>query len=338
MKCVSVGRNDNVASIRDVAKKAKVAACTVSRVLNNSGYVAPETRRKIEQAMEELKYIPNELARSMFRQKVGIIAMLVPNILHPFFSTLASDIEKELYQKGYKLMLCSTGDDVNREREYMETLKSNIVDGVILGVSKLDSKEYKEFNKPLVMLDYVIDPKIPVVTSNHKLGGELAAKKLIDSGCKNVIHICGEQTKEVLSFQCHTALENKLREQGIAVKAVEIKWNDFDFEGYLNLAKNILIEDPTIDGIFGADMIASAFLKAAIQLGKEIPKEFNVVAYDGTYTTNSNILNLTTVVQQVHLIANKAVENMVGLIEQQKAVESYVEVDVFLREGETTCS
>ena len=326
-----------MASIRDVAKKAKVAACTVSRVLNNSGYVASATRLKIEQAMKELDYIPNELARGMFRQKAGIIAMLVPNILHPFFSALANEIEKELYKMGYKLMLCSTGDDINREKDYIETLKSNIVDGVILGVNNLESKEYENFNKPFITLDYVVNSKVPVVTSNHKLGGELAARKFIESGCKNVIHICGEQTKEVLSYQCHTELEKVLHEHNISSKAIEIKWNDFDFEGYLNLAKKVLLEEPEIDGVFGADIPAAAFLKAAIQIGKQIPEDFCVVAYDGTYTTNSNILSITTVVQQVHLIANKAVESIVGLIEN-KSIDSYNEIDVFLREGDTTHS
>ncbi|MDF2505499.1 LacI family DNA-binding transcriptional regulator [Clostridium sp.] len=325
-----------MAGIRDVAKKAKVAACTVSRVINNSGYVAPETRYKIEKAIEELNYIPNELARSMFRQKVGIVAMLVPNIVHPFFSTLASHIEKELYEKGYKLMLCSTDDDINKERDYMETLKSNIVDGVISGVSNLKLKEYKEFNKPLIMLDRIVNSKIPVVASNHKLGGELAAKKFIDSGCKNVIHICDSKAIKVLSYKCHISLENMLKSHNIASKAIEIKWNDFDFEGYLNLAKKVLIEEPEIDGIFAADMPASAFLKAATQLDKQIPKDLSVVAYDGTYTTNSNILNITTVVQQVQIIASKAVENIISLIEEGKVIEPYTEIDVYLRKGETS--
>lgn len=324
-----------MASIRDVAKKAKVAACTVSRVLNDSGYVAPATRLKIEQAMKELNYIPNELARGMFRQKAGIIAMLVPNILHPFFSALANEIEKELYKMGYKLMLCSTGDDISKEKDYMEILKSNIVDGVILGVNNLDSKKYSNFNKPFITLDYVVNSKTPVVTSNHKLGGKLAAEKFIQSGCKNVIHICGEKTKGVLSYQCHTELEKVLNEHNIYSKAVRIKWNDFDFEGYLNLAKKVLLENSQIDGVFGADMPAAAFLKAAVQIGKQIPNEFCVVAYDGTYTTNSNILSITTVVQQVNLIANKAVETIVGLIENN-LVEPYNEIDVFLREGDTT--
>ena len=84
-----------MASIRDVAKKANVAACTVSRVMNGTANVAPETRQKIEDAMKELNYIPNELARGMFRQKSGTVAMLIPSIRHPYFSNLAHCIESK---------------------------------------------------------------------------------------------------------------------------------------------------------------------------------------------------------------------------------------------------
>lgn len=131
-----------MASIRDVAKRANVAACTVSRVLNGTANVAPETRMKIEQAMKELNYIPNELARSMFKQKAGIVAMLVPDIRHPYFSSLARHIEDELYKNDCKLMLCSTGDDPEREKEYMKILRSNIVDGVIMGVNNQKPEAY----------------------------------------------------------------------------------------------------------------------------------------------------------------------------------------------------
>ena len=136
--------SEQMASIRDVAKRANVAACTVSRVLNGTANVAPETRMKIEQAMKELNYIPNELARSMFKQKAGIVAMLVPDIRHPYFSSLARHIEDELYKNDCKLMLCSTGDDPEREKEYMKILRSNIVDGVIMGVNNQKRNNYSE--------------------------------------------------------------------------------------------------------------------------------------------------------------------------------------------------
>lgn len=259
-----------MSSIRDVAKRANVAACTVSRVLNGTANVSPETRMRIEQAMKELNYIPNELARGMFKQKAGIVAMLVPNIRHPYFSSLATYIEDELYKKGYKLMLCSTGDDPEREREYLKILKSNIVDGVIMGVNNQKPEEYLRFGKPLIMLDYYAGEEIPLVTSDHQAGGRLAAEELIRSGCSHVLHIGSETDIErIISYESHSALKETLDANGISSREIDIKWSAFDFQGYFELAKLILEKYPEIDGIMAADMPASAFMKAAIKLGKK---------------------------------------------------------------------
>ncbi|NDL66471.1 LacI family DNA-binding transcriptional regulator [Anaerotalea alkaliphila] len=327
-----------MASIRDVAKKANVAACTVSRVLNGSASVAEETRQRIEQAMKELNYIPNELARGMFKQRAGIVAMLVPSIRHPFFSSLADQIEKELYQQGYKMMLCSTGDDIAREREYMKTFRSNIVDGVIMGVSNLKDEEYEAFQKPLVMLDHKVNEEIPVVVSDHRTGGILAAQKFLEGGCRNIIHICGLDAPEVLSFQSHRALEEILSARGVQVKAVEIKWSNFDFDGYLELAKMILEKNPEIDGIMAADLPAVAFLKAARQIGRKVPETLCVVAYDGTYVVDTNLLDITTIVQPVKEIANRSIGVLVDLLEGRPAKPAMNMLEVSLREGNTTKS
>ena len=104
-----------MASIRDVAKKANVGPATVSRVLNNSGYVSEESRRRIEQAMMELDYTPNELARNLFRKKTGIVALLVPSISHPFFAAFVEKAEEALHSRGYKTMLCNTAKEENAE-------------------------------------------------------------------------------------------------------------------------------------------------------------------------------------------------------------------------------
>ena len=112
-----------MASIRDVARKANVGSTTVSRVLNNSGYVSEETRQKIEEAMRELNYTPNELARNLFHKKTGIIAVLVPSVSHPFFAEFVECLEAELYKQGYKTMLCNTVKEKNAELEYLDMLK-----------------------------------------------------------------------------------------------------------------------------------------------------------------------------------------------------------------------
>ena len=156
-----------MASIRDVAREAGVASCTVSRVLNGTANVAPETQRKIEEAMRKLDYVPNELARGMFKGKSDTIAMLVPNIQHPWFSSLASEIEKVLYKKGYKLMLFSTSDNQQKERECLQILKSNIVDGIICGTTACGEEDYLKEGKPMVMLDYKVGGNCPVIVSER---------------------------------------------------------------------------------------------------------------------------------------------------------------------------
>lgn len=323
-------------SIRDVARKADVAACTVSRVLNGTANVAPETKQKIEDAMKELNYIPNELARGMFRQKSGTVAMLIPSIKHPYFANLAHCIELKLYEKGYKLMLCSTDGQIEKERDYIHILKSNIVDGVIMGVSDLEDEEYLQFGKPVIMLDYDLKKQVPLVVSDHEKGGHLAAEQFIAGGCHYVIHIGDKELSKVESYKCHTILEQELTKAGIENRFIEIKWNEFDFDGYLDIAKTILEKYPQIDGIMAADIQTAAFLKAALLLGKKVPEEFMVVSYDGTYVADVNLLNVTSVVQSIEELGNQIVDLLLNLMDGQKLTKRKYVIDVALKNGETT--
>lgn len=326
-----------MASIRDVAKRANVAACTVSRVLNGTANVSAETRMRIEQAMKELNYIPNELARGMFKQRAGIVAMLVPNIRHPFFSSLATYIEDELYRNGYKLMLCSTGDDMEREQEYLKILKSNIVDGVIMGANNQNLEEYEQFGKPLVMLDYYVNDQVPLVVSDHQMGGRLAAEEFIRSGCRYVLHIGNEAvTERVISYESHRVLQEVLGKNGIRSRELDIKWNTFDYQGYLELAKLILEEYPEIDGVMAADMPAGAFLKAAVSLGKKVPEDICIISYDGTFVSNTNIMELTTIHQPMKEIGKMSVDIMLKLLDGEKIENGYICLPVELKKGNTT--
>ena len=118
---------DCLASIKEVAQKAGVGVGTVSRVLNSTGYVSDETRIKVETAMKELNYIPNELARNLLSKKSGIVAIIIPKISHPFFAEVVLYAEAELMKKGYKTMICSTYSKRNYEKEYINMLNRHIV-------------------------------------------------------------------------------------------------------------------------------------------------------------------------------------------------------------------
>lgn len=326
-----------MASIRDVAKKAGVAACTVSRVLNGTAAVSQETRIKIEKAMKELDYIPNELARGMFRQKSGIIAMLVPSIKHPFFSSLADYIEKELYVKGYKLMLCSTSGSIEREQEYLNTFRTNLVDGIVMAVNSLPETVYEHFTKPMVMLDCHISKNIPFVVSDHRMGGQLAAEEFINNNCRHVLHLCAEkEEKEILSYKGHETLEQILTEHGIQTRGQEIRWNSFDLDGYRELAELILKNYPDIDGIMAADMAALAFYEAGKKLGKRIPDDLCIIAYDGTYILNVIDTNLTAVVQNLKLYSKEVVAMILELIENPGNHIENTYIPVSLKKGKTS--
>lgn len=325
-----------MASIRDVADKANVAPCTVSRVLNGTANVAPETKLRIEMAMKELNYIPNELARGMFKQKSGIIAMLIPSIRHPYFSNLAHYIERKLYENGYKLMLCSTDGQIEKEQEYIRFLQSNLVDGVIMGVSDLEDEVYLQFHKPMIMLDYDLKKNIPVVVSDHEKGGHLAADAFISSGCKNVIHIGDKELSKVESYKCHKVLEKDLKKAGIKSRFIEIKWNEFDFFGYLDIAETILEKYPSIDGIMAADIQASAFLKAALNMGKKIPDNFAVISLDGTYVADIGLMNMTSIVQSTDQIGDAAVNLILNLLVGKKPARRKIVIDVKEKKGQTT--
>lgn len=325
-----------MASIRDVANKAKVAPCTVSRVLNGTANVAPETKQKIEMAMKELNYIPNELARGMFKQRSGIIAMLIPSIRHPYFSNLAHYIETRLYENGYKLMLCSTDGQLEKEREYIRILQSNLVDGVIMGVSDLEDAVYLQFQKPMIMLDYDLKKGIPIVVSDHEKGGYLAANTFISNGCKSVIHIGDKELSKVESYKCHRILEQELKKAGIKCRFVEIKWNEFDFFGYLDIAAAILEKYPDIDGVMAADIQASAFLKAALTMGKKVPENFAVISIDGTYVTDIGLMNMTSLVQSIEQIGDATIKMLLSLLEGKKIPKRKVVIDIKEKKGETT--
>lgn len=326
-----------MAGIREVAKKAGVAVCTVSRVLNGTGKVAPETKERIEAAMKELDYVPNELARGMFRKKSGVIAMLVPNIQHPWFSSLAAEIEKELYKKGYKLMLCSTNDSVEREKEYFKILKSNIADGLICGTTRLKAEDYAGVNKPIIMLDYKVNDNIPLVVSDHAQGGELAAEAFSKAHCRYILHICSDYAPhEIMSYKSHEKLDDILNARGIQTRRVSINWNDFDYEGYVKLAGYILESYPDIDGLMAADLPAAAFLKAAEALGKRVPEDFCIIAYDGTYTIKTSTRDFTSIDQPYPEIGKKAVEVVTALVEGETLVQTEYIFPVSINVGKTT--
>jgi LacI family transcriptional regulator len=126
-----------LANIKDVAKLANVSVATVSRVINNKGYVNEHTKELVMQAIKELNYVPNEIARSLYRKSSKIIGIIIPDLKNEFFNDMISGIEEVILQHGYKTMLCTSRESLDREKEYLQIFSTNTISQVkdlMLGV------------------------------------------------------------------------------------------------------------------------------------------------------------------------------------------------------------
>lgn len=325
-----------MAGIKDVAKRANVGVGTVSRMLNNSGYVAEETRKKIEIAMKELNYTPNELARNLYHKRTGIIAVLVPNVSNPFFAEFVDYAETELYNAGYKMMLCNTAKEHNAELEYLDMLNRHIVDGVITGVHSLDVEEYQKIRKPIVALDRFLGDHIPVVAVDHKEGGRLAAEALIRNGCKKILHFRGSVAVDSPYHERHFEFEKIMRKNRIETYPYDLEWNRLDLEYYREVVRDIFNRNIDFDGVFAVDALAIECMNETIRRHRKVPRDVKFVAYDGTFITDIVEPKMTAVVQPIEGLAKESVRLLCNLIGGKEYKNKQIILRANLKKGNTT--
>lgn len=323
-------------TIQDVARHAHVGAATVSRVLNGSGYVKDATREKVLKAIKELNYTPNEMARNLYHRKSGIVAIIVPEISHPFFAEFINAAEIALCNHGYQSMICNTWKDQNYEARYLEILKQQRVDGIITGSHTLDIKHYQSTDRPIIALDRDLGPGIPCVAVDHVEGGRMAAEELIRAGCKNVLQCTGTDTISTPSNARHETFDRVMKEHGITCHNYVQKQNMFDYSYYDRISDEITDKYPDVDGFFATDGLALSLIRASMKKGRCYPKDFKVVAYDGTYISRLIYPSVTTIVQPINELAVQCVQLMMELIQERVPEEKNRKLKVTLRRGEST--
>lgn len=324
-----------MASIKDVAKRANVGVGTVSRALNHTGYVSLDTRLKIEKAAQELGYTPNELARNLFRKKTNIIGVVIPDLKHPFFSHFIKQVEMELYEKGYKTMVCNTVGISNREKDYIDMLRRNIVDGIITGAHSLDIQEYLSIDKPIVSLDRYLGDKIPLIHSDHRHGGRLAAEALLKSGCKNVAQLGGSFMVDSPSNHRHVEFSKVMKEHKVKVQTVEFGWNMFEYEYFEDVMRKFMDEHPDVDGIFTSDLAALICVSIAKEKGIKVPEDLKIIGYDGEDFTRLIYPNLTAITQNTEELAKRCVTTLLDMLDGEKKIDYHQVLEVGFQQGGT---
>lgn len=324
-----------MSSMKDVANYAHVSIATVSRALSGNGYVSEEAEQKIREAVQALNYTPNELARNFYRNQSHIIGIVIPDMEYPFFAKLSKFIEMQLYDLGYKTMICNTIGISNREKDYLDMLDRNIVDGLIVGSHSLDEKTYLKVNKPIVALDRNFGEMIPLVHSDHRKGGHLAAELMVKSGCRNVIQFSTYPMVNTPARDRHVKFEKVCRENGVHVTTVETAWNEFNYDYYEMIAKKYLYLGNSYDGVFTVDLSAACCMQVLKEQGKRIPEDVCIVGYDGVEVGRFTEPTLTSIAQNVPAIAAACVKTITAMIDEGKAVPIHQVIDVALQRGNT---
>lgn len=323
--------------IQDVARLAGVSPTTVSRVLNNRGYISDETRKKVNKAMKELNYFPNDIARSLFNKRTNLIGVILPTVSNPFFGELTFYIENICNSLDYKILLCNSLNNVYNEERYLEMLMRNQVDGIIVGTHNQGIVQYKNDNMAIVSIDTYLSDNIPIIGSDNYYGGKIATELLISKGCKNIINIDGEFNLRTQARLRKIAYEDVMRSNNMDPITYEIV-STFDGGNQIQIANKILDEYPKVDGIFATnDLFAAAFINEARKRGRKIPEDLKIVGYDGTGTIRSLLPDLTTIKQPIELIAKISIDLLIKEIDGDFSNrKSKIALPVSLIEGKTT--
>ncbi|RJG23952.1 LacI family DNA-binding transcriptional regulator [Paenibacillus thiaminolyticus] len=275
-----------MATIYDIAKKANVSAMTVSRVINNTGRVSEKTRDKVKQVMEEMRYIPNSVARCLVTQESKIVSLLITDITNPFFTTMARGAEDAAMRHGYRLMFGNSDESFSKEKDYVEMILSMRVDGVLFAPSGDQSKEHLEWlqrqNVPFVLLDREV-PGIDcdAVLGDSRDGAKRMVAEMIRYGHRRIALVNGAQDVSTARERQAGYIE-ALQEAGIEFDESLIKQTSYSREPDLSVAHWMeLAPGARPTAIFAANnMLALSVLKSVRSLGLRVPDDLSIACFD----------------------------------------------------------
>ncbi|MDN5371718.1 MAG: LacI family transcriptional regulator [Carnobacterium sp.] len=306
-----------MASIKDVARLAKVSVGSVSKYLNG-GKLKEKTTIAIEEAIKELKYEKNIYATGLRTNRTHTIALMIPTIWNPFFSELAFYIETELRNYQTKLVLCNTINNYENEIAYISMARQNKIDGLItLSYSNVDAYISNEI--PVVSIDRYFSEKIPTIMSDNFAGGKLAAEKLQQAGSNKLAFIGYGSIYENSTRDRYRGFQDYCQSN-------KLDWEKFYYEGHhqefreqLPLFIQEQIVNKGIDGIFVVtDEQAMEVIALLHQNGKRVPEDIQVIGFDGSKQSNNTPIYLSSIRQSVPAIATETVHCLFNIIEKKE--------------------
>lgn len=306
-------------NISDVAKKAGVSISTVSRVLNNTaGYpVKQETRERVLEAVRELGFRPNDLARGLLLKKSRIIGLVIPDVSNPYYSELSLGMEATALEYGYSVIFCNTSRKAEKLEHYVDVLLQKRADGIIFAGGGTD---FAPVSQPL--LDYNVEVAVigrhnlpfPSVQIDNIAAARDATSHLVELGHRSIAFISGPLN--LTSVQDRLAgYRTGLQQGGVDRDDRLVREGDFQSEGGYSAALSLLQGEPRPTAIFAAnDRMAIGVMAAAADLGLKVPDDLSVVGFDDIIMASYTRPTLTTVAIPGYEVGASAMRLMVSLL------------------------
>lgn len=300
-------------TIKDIARELGVSPSTVSRALKDHPDISEETRRHVRELADRMKYKPNAIALSLKNRKSNVVGVIIPQIVHYFFSSVISGIEEVAGKYGYSVMIAQSNELFDKEVEAMAALADGRIDGLLISISKETVKyehlrQFKEEGIEIVFFDRVPDDfKSDSVVIDDFQGALKAVQHLIDGGHRRILHLAGPQTR----------LIGRKRLKGY-LQALENNRIPFDeklvvpcdsFDAALNMMPELVSSGLQFDAVFTVnDFTAAGVIQALKKLGKHVPEDMAVVGYGDDDIAKMIDPTLTTVRQPGKEMGARAME------------------------------
>ena len=308
-----------MSTLNDVAKLAGVSAMTVSRVINNSGYTSNETRSRVEAAIAELAYVPNAVGRQLRSKRTNMLALVLSDIMNPFFTTIARGVEDVARAQGFTVMFCNTDESEAEEAQYLLMLVQRQVDGVLLVPASTSDKSLRLLSShymPVVVLDRRIQSRqVDSVRSDSVAGAYALTEHLVALGHRRIAVLTGRRSVSTSADRV-AGYRRAMVDAGLPVDDALVRHGEYNQGDGYRMAQEILALDARPTAIFAANnFIAFGAIRAFREAGLRIPEDVSVVAFDDLPAAWMTDPFLTVVDQPAYEIGRRGAELLLARLD-----------------------
>jgi len=306
-------------TISDVARRAGVSAMTVSRVINGSRHTSPATRARVEQAIADLGYVPNAVARHLRSKRSKTMALILTDISNPFFTRVARGVEDVAGERGFGVLFCNTDESEKEELTYVAMLLERQIDGVMLVPATSTPRSLRllrDRHVPVVVLDRRVDaPNVDVVRSDSESGAHLLVRHLIELGHRRIAALVGPREVST-SIDRVAGYRRALAEAGLRTEPELIRYGGYQEAAGAAMARQVLELRRAPSAVFaGNNFIAAGILMTLRTAGVRVPDDMSVVAFDDLPSAWLSDPFLTTAVQPAYELGRRAAELLLDRLE-----------------------